>query len=112
MFALNLNNDNRILSACVVLPSTPDSMPRVETLPEGNISDWLYVDREYVYDPLPAPEAAVYADRNYEIGEVAMVEGTLYEFLTNVARGCRIDNHNAAPTTIEAQIEKMKGDQA
>lgn len=112
MYALNLDNDNRILSACVVLPSTPDTMPRVKALPEGDVNDWLYVGGEYVYDPLPAPEAAVYADRNYEIGEVATVEGTLYEFLANVARGCRIDSHNAVPTTMEAQLEKMKGDQA
>lgn len=112
MFALNLNTGNRILSACIVLPTTPETMPRVDSLPEGNLSDWLYVGGEYVYDPLPAPEVAVYADRNYETGEVATVEGTLYEFLTNVARGCRIDSHNAAPTTIEAQLEKMKGDQA
>ena len=112
MYALNLDINNRILSSCIVLPTTPETMPRIDTLPEGNLNDWLYVGGEYVYDPLPAPEAAVYADRNYEIGEVATVEGTLYEFLTNVARGCRIDSHNAAPTTIEAQLEKMKGDQA
>lgn len=111
MFALNLGADNRILSACVVLPSTPETMPRVDSLPDGDINDWLYVDGGYVYDPLPAPEAAVYADRNYEAGEVATVEGTLYEFSANVARGCRIDSHNAVPTTMGEQLEKMKGDQ-
>lgn len=111
MYALNLNAENRILSAYVVLPATPEDMPHVETLPEGDIGDWLYVDGEYVCDPLTAPEAALYADRNYETGEVATVDGTLYEFSANVARGCRIDSHNAAPTTIEAQFEKMKGDQ-
>lgn len=56
MFALNLNSDNRILSACVVLPSTPEDLPRVDALPEGDINDWLFVDGEYVYDPLPKPE--------------------------------------------------------
>lgn len=56
MYALNLNTDNRILSACVVLPSTPASMPRVDALPEGDVNDWLFVDGEYVYDPLPKPE--------------------------------------------------------
>lgn len=55
MFALNLNNDKRILSACVVLPSTPETMPRVDTLPDGDVTDFLYVNGEYVYDPLPAP---------------------------------------------------------
>lgn len=56
MYALNLNSDNRILSACVVLPSTPADLPRVDALPEGDINDWLFVDGEYVYDPLPRPE--------------------------------------------------------
>lgn len=56
MYALNLNSDNRILSACVVLPTTPASMPRVDALPDGDINDWLFVDGEYVFDPLPKPE--------------------------------------------------------
>lgn len=56
MYALNLNNDNRILSACVVLPSTPADLPRVDDLPDGDISDYLFVDGEYVFDPLPRPE--------------------------------------------------------
>lgn len=55
MYALNLNADDRILSACVVLPSTPETMPRVDSLPDGDINDYLYVDGEYVYDPLPVP---------------------------------------------------------
>lgn len=56
MYALNLNSDNRILSACVVLPSTPAALPRVDTLPEGDVSDWLYQGKKFVYDPLPRPE--------------------------------------------------------
>lgn len=56
MYALNLNSDNRILSACVVLPTTPADLPRVDALPEGDINDWLFVDGKYVYDPLPTPE--------------------------------------------------------
>lgn len=87
MYALNISEDNRILSACVVLPigyvdeegnPTDDEehgipvydivdgkyqgMPVINTLPPGetdkekDISNWLYVDGEYVYDPLPDPE--------------------------------------------------------
>lgn len=56
MYALNLDTDNRILSACVVLPSTPDTMTKVDSLPEGNINDYLYVNGKYVYDPIPTPE--------------------------------------------------------
>lgn len=80
MYALNLSEDNRILSVCVVLPieyvdeeGNPTNeengipvydivdgkyhgMPVVETLPEGDITDYLYVDGKYIYNPLPEPE--------------------------------------------------------
>lgn len=57
MIALNLNCDNRILSAWVVLPNgNYDGMPIVEALPEGDIIDYLYIDGEYIYDPMPEPE--------------------------------------------------------
>ncbi|MBQ5658678.1 MAG: hypothetical protein IIV02_04010 [Peptococcaceae bacterium] len=54
-YALNLADDKRILSATYEEYATAD-MPIVETLPEGNISDYLYVDGEYIYEPLPEPE--------------------------------------------------------
>ena len=56
MYALTINADNRILSACIALPATPASLPRVDDLPEGDINDWLFVDNEFVYDPLPRPD--------------------------------------------------------
>lgn len=59
MYALNLNTDNRILSACIVIPTTPDTMPRVDNLPDGDVTDYLYVNGEYVYDPLPVPPEPV-----------------------------------------------------
>ena len=56
-YALNLAEDNRILSAWKVLPSgNYDGMPLVDVLPDGNVSDYLYVDGQYVYEPLPEPE--------------------------------------------------------
>lgn len=55
MYALNLAEDNRILSATFDEYATED-VPKVETLPEGNITDYKYVDGGYVYDPLPEPE--------------------------------------------------------
>ena len=63
IYALNLAEDKRILSACVVLgwqegndiPEVYNGMPVVETLPDGNVPDYLFVDRKYVYDPLPEP---------------------------------------------------------
>lgn len=55
MYALNLNDDGRILSACDK-KYAPEYQPKVETLPEGDISDYLYKDGGYVYDPLPKPD--------------------------------------------------------
>lgn len=56
-YALNLAEDKRILSACVVLPNgNYDGMPLVDVLPDGDVSDYLYIDKQYVYDPLPEPE--------------------------------------------------------
>ena len=55
MYSLNLADDNRILSACVCLEGF-EYTNIVDVLPEGDISDYRYVDGEYVYDPLPEPE--------------------------------------------------------
>lgn len=57
MYALNLDSDNRILSACNVLSiGTYEGMPIVDALPDGDVTDYKYVDGGYVYDPLPEPE--------------------------------------------------------
>lgn len=57
MYSLNLAADNRILSACVCLPGqTYENI--VDTLPDGDVSDYKYVNGGYVYDPLPEPEPA------------------------------------------------------
>ena len=58
MYALNLDAETgRILSACVVLPSGfYEDMPVVDAFPDGDLCEYLYVDGEYVHDPLPAPE--------------------------------------------------------
>ncbi len=59
MYALNLSQDNRILSACKVLPNGKyDGMPIVDTLPEGNLPDYQYINNEFVYNPLPKEEPA------------------------------------------------------
>lgn len=63
MYALNLGEGGRILSACMVLSiGNYDGMPQVDSLPggetaeENDISNYKYLDGEYVYDPLPKPE--------------------------------------------------------
>jgi len=51
-YALNLDEDGRILSATYETYAAP-SMPLVEALPDGDITDYKYINNEYVYDPLP-----------------------------------------------------------
>lgn len=55
MYALNLDENGRILSVTLE-KYAPKDATLVETLPDGNVADYLYVEGEYVYDPLPEPE--------------------------------------------------------
>jgi len=55
-YALNLAEDGRILSAAYYNEYSPAGAPVVEELPEGDVSDYRYVDGEFLYDPLPKPE--------------------------------------------------------
>ena len=55
MYALNLAENGRILSATYPQYAPADAVI-VDALPEGDISDYLYVNGQYVYDPLPEPE--------------------------------------------------------
>ena len=57
MYALNLDKDNRILSVTYEQFASP-GMPIVYNIPEGNVSDWLFVDGQYVNNPLPKPKRA------------------------------------------------------
>ena len=57
-YALNLDENNRILSATFE-QYAPSSQPRVNELPDGNIADYLYVGGEFVYDPVPVPPVPV-----------------------------------------------------
>lgn len=54
-YALNMNEDGRILSATFEKYAT-DGMPLVDTLPDGDVSEYIYQNGEYIHDPLPEPE--------------------------------------------------------
>lgn len=53
-YALSLSEDGRILSVTYEQYAAKEAV-LVEELPEGNVSDYRYVDGEYVHDPLPKP---------------------------------------------------------
>ena len=61
MYYLNLDKEtNRVLSASLLFNGT--SMPgstAVETLPDGNLYDYLYVNGELVYSPIEKEEEEV-----------------------------------------------------
>ena len=55
MYALNLAEDGRILSATYPQYAPADAVI-VANLPDGDITDYLYANGAFVYDPLPEPE--------------------------------------------------------
>ena len=57
-YALNLSADNRILSVTFAKYAPADSV-KVDYLPDGDITEYLYIDGEFVYSPLPEPEPSV-----------------------------------------------------
>jgi hypothetical protein len=58
-YALNLGINGRILSATFAKYAPADAV-LVEYLPDGDISEYLYIDGQYIHDPLPVePEQPV-----------------------------------------------------
>lgn len=61
MYYLNLDKKtSRVLSASILFNGT--SMPgniKVETLPNGNLYDYLYINGEFVYSPIEKQEEEV-----------------------------------------------------
>lgn len=86
-YALNLGKDHRILSATFD-EYAPPSQPRVDTLPDGNVSDYLYVNGEYVYDPIPVPpEPKLSVTAKMVPGEYFTVDNTIYQATTTIPAG-------------------------
>ena len=54
-YALNLDEGGRVLSATFKGFATQE-MPTVDTLPDGDVSDYVFVDGRFILDPLPKPE--------------------------------------------------------
>ena len=107
MYALNLAEDGRVLSATDPKYAPADAVT-VEALPEGNIADYIYRDGQFVYEPLPRIIVYPVAPRNIVTGEYVSVNGILYRATANIPRGEKIiTGHNATETTIEEQLAEL-----
>lgn len=62
IYILNLEEKTgRILSACYPV-SDLQTGPAVEALPDGELSDYRYIDGKFIYEPLPQLPQAETAD--------------------------------------------------
>lgn len=52
MFALNINHETKRILSATYEEFAVAGMPLVDTLPEGDISEYLYIGGEYVLEPL------------------------------------------------------------
>lgn len=106
-YALNLNKDGRILSATYAQYAPADAVI-MYTLPDGDITDYRYVNDEYVYDPLPKPSTVPVTPRNITAGEYITLNGVLYKVTVNIPSGEPIiTGQNAIETTIEEQLAEL-----
>lgn len=58
-YAIQIDSTGRIEHSTFskhVTHANADRYILVDTIPKGNLPDYLYVDGKYVYDPLPRPE--------------------------------------------------------
>ena len=82
MYALNISNDGRVLSATYA-KYAPEDAVRVDKLPEGDISEYLYVGGEFIYDPMPVePNIEIPSQLDIieaQVAYTAMMTGTLLE---------------------------------
>lgn len=87
IYALNLDSNNRILSATYD-QYAPPSQPRVEQLPDGDINDYLFVDGEYVYDPVPVPpEPKPTVTKKMVSGEYFTIDNNIFQATTTIPAG-------------------------
>ena len=82
-YALNLADDGRVLYATFE-KYAPVCSVLVDELPDGNLSDYIWQDNAFVYDPLPEPapepETPSQLDRvEAQVTYTAMMTDTLLE---------------------------------
>lgn len=57
-YALNLDAETKRILSATFPQYAPDDAVTVDTLPDGNIADFLYIDSEYIYSPRTGSETA------------------------------------------------------
>ena len=79
-YGLVLNEDNRIIDASIQRYAPSDAII-VESLPEGNLYDYQYINNEFIYNPLPKEEPEETPSQldiiEAQIAYTAMMTGTL-----------------------------------
>lgn len=106
-YALNLAEDGRILSVTYEQYAPADAV-LVEELPEGDVTEYRYVDGAFVHDPVPVPVQYAVAPRNLTAGEYITVNGVMYKITANIPNGEPIiTGQNAIETTIEEQLAEL-----
>ena len=110
-YALNLNSDNhRILSASIPIPNIDEII--VDNLPDGNLSDYLYVNGEFVYSPLPPEYPTVSED--IVAGRVFSIGEDYYRATMPIPRGEPVTRYNSEPVSVveimNALQEAQKGE--
>ena len=58
-YALSLDDNGRILSVSFYNEHTPKDVPVVEEIPDGNVYEYIFVNGQFIHDPLPEPEPPV-----------------------------------------------------
>ena len=81
-YALSIADDGRIISVTFEKYAAPDAVI-VDSLPSSHMSDYCYVDGEFVYSPLPVEEVEetpTQLDRiEAQVTYTAMMTDTLLE---------------------------------
>lgn len=112
MYALNIDQSTgRVLSA--TFPQyAPADAPQVETLPEGDLSDYIYSEGELLYSPIP-PEYPS-APYDVEVGKVFLIGDDMYRATMPIPRGEPVTRYNSEPVSavelLNALQEAQKGE--
>lgn len=84
MYALNVDKETDRIMSATSEQFAVEGMPIVEKLPQGDISEYLYQNGDYVYSPKPkpdpGPEQPTQLDRvQAQADYTAMMTNTLLE---------------------------------